>query len=846
MTQVWEKDSEVDNCRACNVEFSLFTRKHHCRGCGKIFCNACSDDKIILKDQSTAQRACFECYLKNTNTSNSEKEDIESLMKQQGDDAKLSIRVILADNNSRVKGYFIVTNTLIITTPLTNLKKPISICHLVDLEGIKYEKKSKKLHFYFGLIGKEFTITIETSKAKYIINTLCSIYFNLPFSNSNLKLIVPRSFTLEQENKISLTQAQKFTAIYNVVSSFFSIIPSSDAIHYVESLLESEEKEFNLSNCPGMGQDSSITFDPRSLIHTLGIHDFFKSFTIDGINNMSIISELSAMIKKNQSLTRIEIKNQAKGSPLDKLAEMLQMNTNHKISDLIISGTNLKASIEKFTATLSTFPHGLRILKFSNCSLRSKDISLLIENGLMKNYPMSLQLLEIDLSGNKFDEPATLILQKFLTRIGPFSPLEKLILRACNLTWCHISRCIPNFKKLIELDLSETSFSDADIQLLCNSLEQSLSISILHLEKCNLSHTNLEAIGNSISSNENLTNKFQLNLSRNSFTGHCVQGLFKSIQSYPYLNTLNLTNCKINESICLTLCTALVQSKNCPVERLILNEVNLDSILTSSHTTKSVSLAISNLLNNKISLKSVSLSSGYSINILMDLFETLQNNKNLLELDISNNKLGDSGASSIAKLIRNNDHLVSLYCDGNNFTLPGFYAIALTVKQSKFLENFEIPWNDLTQSIAISAKNSSTFTLPKNIFMQIELNLHKNREKSTRDKNFLLAPNFTFSHKIDFTLNCPSSADVPLGLVDSLEPSEKASLAEIRKILNQISELKLAESNEISDDSEEEEEDEQDCKKTNEKGTNRQEKSKEQSNPSAKLTHDDSLSILLL
>jgi len=34
--------AEGDNCYRCRVEFGMFTRKHHCRACGQIFCDKCS------------------------------------------------------------------------------------------------------------------------------------------------------------------------------------------------------------------------------------------------------------------------------------------------------------------------------------------------------------------------------------------------------------------------------------------------------------------------------------------------------------------------------------------------------------------------------------------------------------------------------------------------------------------------------------------------------------------------------------------------------------------------------------------------------------------------------------
>lgn len=44
----WIKDDEVKNCYDCSIVFSFFNRKHHCRNCGRIFCNNCSNNKIEI------------------------------------------------------------------------------------------------------------------------------------------------------------------------------------------------------------------------------------------------------------------------------------------------------------------------------------------------------------------------------------------------------------------------------------------------------------------------------------------------------------------------------------------------------------------------------------------------------------------------------------------------------------------------------------------------------------------------------------------------------------------------------------------------------------------------------
>lgn len=47
-TYRWQKDSEVHTCQKCSTEFGFFTRKHHCRVCGGIFCDNCTKHRKTL------------------------------------------------------------------------------------------------------------------------------------------------------------------------------------------------------------------------------------------------------------------------------------------------------------------------------------------------------------------------------------------------------------------------------------------------------------------------------------------------------------------------------------------------------------------------------------------------------------------------------------------------------------------------------------------------------------------------------------------------------------------------------------------------------------------------------
>ncbi|KAK3310167.1 FYVE zinc finger-domain-containing protein [Chaetomium strumarium] len=47
----WQPDSEVTYCPFCGTQFSFFVRKHHCRKCGRVVCNACSPHRITIPYQ---------------------------------------------------------------------------------------------------------------------------------------------------------------------------------------------------------------------------------------------------------------------------------------------------------------------------------------------------------------------------------------------------------------------------------------------------------------------------------------------------------------------------------------------------------------------------------------------------------------------------------------------------------------------------------------------------------------------------------------------------------------------------------------------------------------------------
>jgi RUN and FYVE domain-containing protein 1 len=58
----WMDSKQVKSCALCQQTFSVTRRKHHCRLCGNVFCQTCSDNKMELASSAKPARVCDTCH----------------------------------------------------------------------------------------------------------------------------------------------------------------------------------------------------------------------------------------------------------------------------------------------------------------------------------------------------------------------------------------------------------------------------------------------------------------------------------------------------------------------------------------------------------------------------------------------------------------------------------------------------------------------------------------------------------------------------------------------------------------------------------------------------------------
>jgi hypothetical protein len=132
----WISDNSVNECYECQILFSLFNRKHHCRICGRIFCYKCCvysdifNDHIQIKSMSSfntqssqQQRVCKKCNNESNNIHHNR--GILTLLSHLDITTINNIRFLNKSFNESSKIYFLLLHRIPYSNSLSQLQNTI-------------------------------------------------------------------------------------------------------------------------------------------------------------------------------------------------------------------------------------------------------------------------------------------------------------------------------------------------------------------------------------------------------------------------------------------------------------------------------------------------------------------------------------------------------------------------------------------------------------------------------------------------------------------------------------------------------------------------------------------------
>ncbi|XP_076135084.1 NACHT, LRR and PYD domains-containing protein 12-like [Alosa pseudoharengus] len=374
---------------------------------------------------------------------------------------------------------------------------------------------------------------------------------------------------------------------------------------------------------------------------------------------------VASVLQSSNSLTELDLSlNDLRDSGAQYLSAGLYSH-NCKLQTLRLSECTLSEKSCGIVATVLQSPNSLIVLTLSHNDLRDSGVQLL-STGLYSSHcklqalrlaecklseksceivATALQspnsLIELNLSHNDLRDSGVQLLMKELS--SSHYRLQTVRFAGCKLSEksCGIVATVlqsPN--SLIELDLSHNDLGDSGVQLLSKGLDNILSIDPLLLAECKLLEKYCGIVATVLQSPNSM---IELDLSHNYLGDSGVQLLSKGLSSpHCKLQTLRvmLADCKLTDKLC-KIVTSVLQSPN----SLLLLDLSGNDLGDSGTQLLSEGLSSSNCILQTLRLADCKLAEK-SCEIVASI---LQLPNSLLQLDLSDNGLGDSGVQLLSK-----------------------------------------------------------------------------------------------------------------------------------------------------------------------------------------------------
>uniref|UniRef100_A0A3Q4H458 Capping protein regulator and myosin 1 linker 2 n=1 Tax=Neolamprologus brichardi TaxID=32507 RepID=A0A3Q4H458_NEOBR len=456
-----------------------------------------------------------------------------------------------------------------------------------------------------------------------------------------------------------------------------------DNIYYIHNW-----RQFNL-------QDFSH-LDSRDLalaVAALSFNQWFtKIYCKDLKLSVDIQQQLTYLLSRSPSLEELSL--EASGLKLDfavKMAAALKEHASSSLQSINLSGNPIEdKGVIALSQNLENLEKGLKRLSLSRVSMTARGLGCLSQV-LSSSQRFSTSLTHLDLSGNTSSlvtEEATFLF-KFLSSTNSLSYLD-LSDTSCPLDTVKISfflslslcacTCVHVYRKVQEVTRSIQEF-----------FSQSCELKYVGLSATKLPPQALRLLLQGLATNKRLFG-LELDLSSCELRSAGAQVIQEHISEATAIRSLDISdNSFENDMVTLVLSVGRCQS----LRHLALGR----NFAMKSRALTDVLQRIAQLIQDEeCPLQSLSVSDSKLKTGMHILLSALGGHAALVELDISGNFIGDTGAKMLSKALMSNTSLRTLTWDRNSVTARGFQDVADALERNFTLQHMSLPLADITPS----------------------------------------------------------------------------------------------------------------------------------------------------
>ncbi|XP_062299563.1 NACHT, LRR and PYD domains-containing protein 12-like [Scomber scombrus] len=322
------------------------------------------------------------------------------------------------------------------------------------------------------------------------------------------------------------------------------------------------------------------------------------------------------------------------------------LKSNPHLTDLDLSYNKLfDSDVNLLCAGLESPNCRLKTLRLSGCKLSEISYASLVS--ALKSNPS--HLTELDLSNNNLQDSEVKQLCDF--QKSPNCRLKTLKLDGCMLSEISFASLVSALKSnpshLTKLDLSFNELQDSVMKLLCDFLKSpDCKLETLRLTNSGLSEISCASLASALKSNP--SHMRELDLSANNLKNSYVKQL-RDLQQSPdcRLETLRLSWCGLSKTHCEVVASALKSNPHLTHLNLSRNELSDSGVELLSAGLESPNCRLETLRLICCGLSEISCTS---------LVSALKSNpSHLTELDLSWNKLRDSGLKQLCDFLKSPD-----------------------------------------------------------------------------------------------------------------------------------------------------------------------------------------------